>query len=149
VAAGRAFPGAYGVARSYEECRESLTFADRLNLDDDVVHAGDLLVYRVLGRDQAAIVDLVRDVLGPLAQVRGGPELLLETLQEYFAAGDVATEAARRLHVSVRTVTYRLSRVAQLTGYRVSQPEQRFALQTAVLGARLLDWPARGLPAEP
>jgi sugar diacid utilization regulator len=149
VAAGRAFPGAYGVARSYEEALEALTFGDRLGLDTDVVHARDLLVYRVLGRDQAAMVDLVRDVLTPLDQTRGGAEVLLETLREYFNAGEVATEAARRLHVSVRTVTYRLARVAQLTGYRVSQPDQRFSLHAAVLGARLLDWPATPLPAEP
>jgi sugar diacid utilization regulator len=149
VAAGRAFPGVWGVPRSYEEAREALALADRLSSDDDVVHARDLLVYRVLGRDQAAIADLVRDVLGPLGQVRGGAGVLLETLQAYFDAGDVATEAARRLHVSVRTVTYRLARVAQLTGYRVSRPEQRFALQAAVLGARLLEWPATPLPADP
>ena len=148
VAAGRAFSGAYGVARSYEEALEALSFADRLGVDSDVVHARDLLVYRVLGRDQAAMVDLVRDVLAPLAHVRGGPEVLLETLGAYFAAGDVATEAARRLHVSVRTVTYRLARVAELTGYSVSAPDQRFSLQAAVLGARLLEWPARPLPAE-
>jgi sugar diacid utilization regulator len=149
VAAGRPFPGAYGVARSYEEALEALTFADRLGLDADVVHARDLLVYRVLGRDQAAMVDLVRDVLTSLEQVRGGAEVLLETLREYFAAGEVATEAARRLHVSVRTVTYRLARVAQLTGYRVSEPDQRFALHAAVLGAQLLEWPGRPLPADP
>jgi sugar diacid utilization regulator len=148
VAAGRAFSGAYGVARSYEEALEALSFADRLGVDSDVVHARDLLVYRVLGRDQVAMVDLVRDVLAPLAHVRGGPEVLLETLRAYFAAGDVATEAARRLHVSVRTVTYRLARVAELTGYRVSVPDQRFSLQAAVLGARLLEWPARPLPAD-
>src|SRR4051812_10111388 len=149
VAAGRAFPGAYGVARSYEEALEALTFADRLGLGADAVDARDLLVYRVLGRDQAAIVDLVRDVLTPLQQVRGGAEVLLETLQAYFNVGEVATEAARRLHVSVRTVTYRLARVAQLTGYRVSRPDQRFSLQAAVLGARLLEWPGRALPADP
>ncbi|WP_448638545.1 PucR family transcriptional regulator [Geodermatophilus sp. URMC 63] len=149
VAAGRPFPGAYGVARSYEEALEALTFTDRLGLDTDVVHARDLLVHRVLGRDQAAIVDLVRDVLTPLDRVRGGAEVLLETLRAYFDAGEVATEAARRLHVSVRTVTYRLARVAQLTGYRVSRPDQRFALHAAVLGARLLDWPATPLPPEP
>jgi sugar diacid utilization regulator len=148
VTAGRAFPGAYGVARSYEEALEALTFADRLGLDSDVVHARDLLVYRVLGRDQAAIVDLVRDVLAPLDHVRGGPEVLLDTLREYFNAGEVATEAARRLHVSVRTVTYRLVRVAQLTGYSVSRPDQRFSLHAAVLGARLLEWPSRPLPVE-
>ena len=38
--------------------------------------------------------------------------MLLTTLQEYFNAGEVATEAAKRLHVSVRTVTYRLTRIA-------------------------------------
>jgi len=149
VAAGRAFPGAYGVARSYEEALEALTFADRLGLDSDVVHARDLLVYRVLGRDQAAIADLVSDVLAPLERVRGGPEVLLDTLREYFDAGEVATEAARRLSVSVRTVTYRLARVAELTGYRVSRPDERFALHAAVLGARLLEWPSRRLPVEP
>jgi len=106
-------------------------------------------VYRVLGRDQAAIVDLVRDVLAPLDQARGGAEVLLETLREYFNAGEVATEAARRLHVSVRTVTYRLARVAELTGHRVADPDQRFALHAAVLGARLLEWPAKRLPVEP
>jgi sugar diacid utilization regulator len=149
VAAGRAFPGAYGIPRSYEEAREALAFAERLGLPDDVVHVRDLLVLRVLGRDQAALVDLVRDVLTPLEQVRGGAEVLLETLREYFDAAEVATEAARRLHVSVRTVTYRLARVAQLTGYSVSQPDQRFSLHAAVLGARLLQWPAQPLPAEP
>jgi sugar diacid utilization regulator len=146
VAAGRAFPGAYGVARSYEEARESHALADRLDLPAAVVDARDLLVYRVLGRDQAAMVDLVRDVLGPLAQVRGGAEVLLATLHAYFDAGDVATEAARRLHVSVRTVTYRLARVAELTGNSVGSPDQRFTLQAAVLGARLLDWPSHPLP---
>ena len=149
VAAGRAFPGAYGVARSYEEAREALVLADRLDLDADVVHARDLLVYRVLGRDHAAIVDLVHDVLAPLQLSRSGPEVLLETLLEYFNAGDVATEAARRLHVSVRTVTYRLARITQLTGYSVSRPDQRFSLHAAVLGARLLEWPTRPLPVDP
>jgi sugar diacid utilization regulator len=145
VAAGRAFPGVWGVPRSYEEAREALAFAGRLDLDVDVVHAQDLLIFRVLARDQEAIADLVSGVLGPLNSVRGGAGVLLETLQAYFEAGDVATETARRLHVSVRTVTYRLARVAQLTGYAVGNPEQRLSLHVAVLGARLLDWPATPL----
>ncbi len=149
VAAGRAFPGAYGIARSYEEARESVTLAARLNLQAPVIDIRDLLVYRVLGRDQAAIIDLVREVLGPLTQVRGGPGVLVDTLQAYFSAGDVATEAAQRLHISVRTVTYRLAKVKQLTGYAVSHADQRFALHAAVLGARLLEWPRHPLPGAP
>jgi sugar diacid utilization regulator len=147
VAAGRAFAGAYGVARSYEEAREALALADRLGIDADVIEGRDLLVYRVVGRDQEAAADLVREVLGPLERARGGPQVLLDTLRAYFEARDVATEAARKLHVSVRTVTYRLARVTELTGYSASLPDQRFALQAAVLGARLLEWPEQALPA--
>lgn len=147
IATGRPYPGSYGVARSYEESREALVLAERLQLDSAVVHARDLLIYRVVGRDQVAIVDLVQAVLGPLAQARGGAEPLLQTLQTYFATGEVATETARRLHMSVRTVTYRLAKVRTMTGHNPNDPEQRFALHAAVLGARLLQWPERDLPA--
>jgi sugar diacid utilization regulator len=147
VAAGRPHLGAYGIARSYEEAREALTLAERLHLDPGALHGRDLLVYRVVGRDQAAIVDLVHSVLTPLTGARGGAEPLLQTLQAYFATGEVATETARRLHLSVRAVTYRLAKVKALTGLDTADPAQRFALQVAVLGARLLDWPAQELPS--
>ncbi|MGI8459491.1 MAG: PucR family transcriptional regulator [Propionibacteriaceae bacterium] len=146
VAGGRAFPGAYGVARSYEEAREALLLARRLRLGESVVPVRDLLVYRVLGRDQAALVDLVHALLPPLTKARGGAEPLLQTLETFFAAGGVTTETARRLHLSVRTVTYRLARVRTLTGHDPADPGQRLALHMAVLGARLLDWPATDLP---
>ena len=141
VAAGRAFIGSFGIARSYEEAREMLELAHRLGLETFTLSPGQLLVHRVIGRDQAAIVDLVRTVLGPLEQARGGAAPLLDTLRTYFECSETATEAASRLHVSVRTVTYRLDRIARLTGYHPARPDQRFVLHTAVQGARLLDWP--------
>lgn len=146
VAVGRAHPGAYGIARSYEEAREGLTMAARMHLASHVVDAGDLLIYRVLLRDQPAIVDLVHAVLSPLAEARGGARPLLDTLDAYFATGSVATEAAARLHLSVRAVTYRLNRVRTLTGYNPVDPAHRFTLHAAVLGARLLGWPDHELP---
>jgi sugar diacid utilization regulator len=147
VTVGRAYPGAYGIARSYEEAREALTMARTLRLDAPVTHAGDLLIYRVLVRDQPAIVDLVHTVLGPLALARDGAEPLLQTLSAYFEAGGVATEAAVRLHLSVRAVTYRLERVRTLTGYDPTSAAHRFTVHAAVLGARLLGWPQRELPS--
>src|SRR3954470_8754621 len=149
LAAGRAYVGAYGIARSYEEAREALTLGERLGVDAGIMQPRDLLVYRVLARDQAATVDLVRDLLTPLAAARGGPGVLLETLRSYFESGAVATETARRMHVSVRTVTYRLARVKALTGQDPGDPATRFALQVAVEGARLLGWPDRDLPTGP
>jgi sugar diacid utilization regulator len=146
VAVGRAHPGLYGIARSYEEAREALTMAGRLHADTPVINAHDLLIYRVLLRDQPAIVDLVQAVLSPLTQARGGAGPLLDTLDAYFATGAVATESAKRLHVSVRTVTYRLERVKTLTGYDPADPAHRFTLQAAVLGAKVLNWPQEPLP---
>ncbi|GAA4707094.1 helix-turn-helix domain-containing protein [Pseudonocardia yuanmonensis] len=147
ITVGRPYPGSYGIARSYEEAREALGMAARLQLEMPVVRAEDLLIYRVLLRDQPAITDLVHAVASPLARARGGAGPLLETLDAYFATGCVVTETARRLHLSVRAVTYRLERIAELTGYDPTDPAQRFTVHAAVLGARLLGWPRRDLPA--
>src|SRR5688572_24904605 len=102
VAVGRAHPGLYGIARSYEEAREGLTMAGRLHMDAPVMNAHDLLIYRVLLRDQPAIVDLVQAALSPLAVARGGAGPLLATLHAYFATGGVATESAKRDRKSTR-----------------------------------------------
>ncbi len=146
VAVGRPYPGAFGIARSYEEAREALDLADKLGLPGDLAQAEDLLVYRMLLRDQAAIADLVEEVLTPLTLARGGAEPLLATVEAYFTTGGVVTRTARQLHLSVRAVTYRLSRVRALTGYDPTDPADWFTLHAAVLGARLLRWPHQPLP---
>ncbi|NJQ03280.1 PucR family transcriptional regulator [Streptomyces zingiberis] len=145
VAIGRAHPGPGGVVRSYEEALGALELADRMDLPGPLLHAVDLLVFPVLSRDRQAMADLVRTTLGPLEQARGGAEPLLRTLVAWFDAGCVAAETARRLSLSVRALTYRLARVHQLTGADPADPMHRYTLQTAVIGARLLDWPARPL----
>jgi DNA-binding PucR family transcriptional regulator len=117
----------------------------RLSLADAVVEAADLLVYQVLLRDRVAIGDLVNSLLAPLTQARGGAGPLLTTLEAYFSSGRVAASAARQLHLSVRAVTYRLARVTQLTGKDPTDPADALALHVAVIGARLLDWPAAPL----
>lgn len=145
VAVGRPHRGPGGVVHSYDEALEALDMAERMGLDDPVLYSADLLVYPVLTRDRQAMADLVRSELGPLQQARGGAEPLLETLSVYFDAGCVAAETARRLALSVRALTYRLERIHQLTGSDPSDPIHRYSLQTAVIGARLLDWPAKEL----
>jgi sugar diacid utilization regulator len=147
IVVGRPYPGPSGVVRSYEEAAEALDVAERLGLPEPVASAADLLVYQVLLRDRTAITDLVRTVLMPLGTARGGAGPLLATLAAYFARGGVAAAAARDLHLSVRAVTYRLARVRDLTGRDPGLPADALTLQVAVIGARLLDWPATPLPA--
>jgi DNA-binding PucR family transcriptional regulator len=43
-------------------------------------------------------------------------------------------------------VTYRLAKVRELTGRDPTQPSDRLAVEVAVLGARLMQWPQRELP---
>lgn len=145
IAVGRAHPGAGGVVHSYEEALGALDLAERIGLDGPVLYAADLLVYPVLARDRQAMADLVGTVLGPLAGARGGAQPLLDTLHAYFDSGCVTTEAARRLSLSVRAVTYRLDRIHRLTGSDPGDPTQRYTLQTAAIGARLLGWPENDL----
>ncbi|WP_415973963.1 PucR family transcriptional regulator [Rhodococcus sp. 077-4] len=141
IGVGRPRGGAVGVAASYREALDALDLASSLGLDAPVVDARDLLVYRVLISDRAAIADLVDTLLTPLLAARGGAGPLLETLQVYFDTGANTASTARRMHLSVRAVTYRLSRIKDLTGQDVGNPVEAFALHTAVLGAMLLDWP--------
>ncbi|MFI6943057.1 PucR family transcriptional regulator [Streptomyces sp. NPDC050418] len=141
VGIGRAHPGAGGVVHSYEEALSTLDLAERMELDGPVLYAADLLVYPVLARDRQALTDLVDSALGPLDQARGGAQPLIDTLTAYFDSGCVAAEAARRLSLSVRAMTYRLERIHSLTGYDPGNPTHRYTLQTSVIGARLLGWP--------
>ncbi|MFF3753512.1 PucR family transcriptional regulator [Streptomyces sp. NPDC002018] len=143
VAVGRPQPGVGGVVQSYEEALNVLDLAARLAMDAPVLRAADLLVYPVLTRDRQAMTELVLGTLGPLESARGGAQPLVETLSVYFDAGCVAAEAARRLSLSVRALTYRLARIHQLTGADPADPMHRYTLQTAVIGARLMDWPTK------
>jgi hypothetical protein len=137
--------GAPAVRASHVEAGYALEIADRLGLAQTVVDAAELTVYRVLLQDRPAVHDLIRGTLTPLTGARGGARALLETLEVYYATGCVATETAARLHLSVRTVTYRLARVAELVGRDPADPTQRFTMQAAVTAAKLLDWPATPL----
>lgn len=142
IAVGRTHHGLTGLATSLDEARNTLHLADRLGFATPVLQAADLLVFPVLLRDRDAITDLVTTVLGPLTQARGGAQSYLDTLTVLFDNEGNHTATARQLHVSVRAVTYRLDRIHALTGYHPGEPTQRFTLHTAVLGARLLGWPA-------
>ncbi|GAA2740018.1 MULTISPECIES: PucR family transcriptional regulator [Kitasatospora] len=141
VVVGRPHSGPGGVVHSYEEARSALEQAGQLGLPGQLLHAADLLVLPVLLRDRDALEELVRGVLGPLLTTRGGAGPLLETLTALAESRYVTAEAARRLGLSVRALAYRVERVVRLTGLDPDDALQRYTLETAVFGARMLGWP--------
>jgi hypothetical protein len=138
IGVGRPHRGVASVALSYKEALDALELAARLDLTEPVVHAEQLLVYRVLTRDREAMSDLIDAVLTPLETARGGAGPLRDTLEAYLATGGNTTATAARLHLSVRAITYRLHRIRDLTGHDPAAPSDRFVLQTALIGARAL-----------
>jgi sugar diacid utilization regulator len=140
VAVGRPRDGPAGVARSFADAREAIDLADRLGWADSVVFAARTIVFQVLLRDRAALDDLIDSVLAPLCAARGGAGPLLDTVYAYCASGGNVTGTAAQLHLSPRAVSYRLARVAELTGWRPGDPADRYVLHTAVVGARAVGW---------
>ena len=110
IGVGGAHQGPGGVRLSYEQAQEALELGLRFGRQERVLDAADMLMHRVLVRDDTAMRELVHAVLHPLTTARGGAEPLLRTLEAYFEANGNASLAARSLHLSVRAMTYRLAK---------------------------------------
>ena len=137
IGVGRPDAGPGGVARSYDEARQSLDLADWAAVAGPVARFEDLLPHRMLAADPGLAAELVETVLGPLEQARGGAEHLIETLDAHIAASGNVSATARALYLSPRAVVYRLERIAKLTGHSPQDPESRFILELAVRSRRL------------
>ncbi len=133
--------GPVAVRASRAEAEESLYLARRAGIAGPVVTADELGVYRVLLRDRDAARQFVEATLSGLLEARGGPHDLLATLEAFYTCGGNATATASRLHLSVRAVTYRLHRAAELIGRDPHDAEARLTLHAAVTAAQLLGWP--------
>jgi DNA-binding PucR family transcriptional regulator len=72
---------------------------------------------------------------GLLADERMGEELV-ETLEVYMGCGQNSRETARRLHLSPRTVAYRLERIESLLG-RSLDSEGSMRIAAALMALRV------------
>ena len=70
---------------------------------------------------------------------KGAETPLLQTLEQVIMAHWNQRAAARRLHVHINTLHYRIERIEKLTGFSLSDPEIRVALAVAVRARSLLE----------
>lgn len=138
IATGTPESGAAGPARSYRRAVDTLTLGDRLGIEAAVLRYEDVRPFHLLARDPRALAEVVDDVLGGLARARGGEEPLLETIEAYVAESGNITATARRLFLTPRAVTYRVSTIRKLTGRDLTEPDDRFVLELAARGRQLL-----------
>ncbi|MBD2021714.1 helix-turn-helix domain-containing protein [Leptolyngbya sp. FACHB-36] len=113
VGIGRYHPGIRGLARSYEDARAALSLGSRFQGHNQVHCLGRLGIAAFVGvADESTKIDLAKYLLSPLDHE---PELLT-TLNAFFAEDCCPSSAAKRLSIHRNTLSYRLDKIASLTG---------------------------------
>jgi len=102
-------------------------------------HFEDLGPYRfVLGQPESDIEAFAAAVLGPLVDDDRYADLL-KTLEAYLKLNGSVNGVARDLYLHRNTVRQRLRRIGQLTGAKLTNADDRLALQLALLGHQALE----------
>ncbi len=137
---GRPGLGIAGIRQSFGEAQRALAIAERLRLRG-IVPYYDVLPEALLSQDQAMLAELVETTLGVLRSTRQATPQYLETAATWLQEGLSVAATARVLQVHERTVRYRLARIAKLTGLDLRHADDRFRLELAIRGDRLLNPP--------
>ncbi|WP_416674554.1 PucR family transcriptional regulator [Egbenema bharatensis] len=113
IGIGRYHPGLKGLARSYEDAHIALSLGTRLQGVNRIHCLGDMGIAAFVGiADEATKIDLAKYLLSPLNHET---ELLM-TLNTFFSEDCCPSSTAKRLSIHRNTLSYRLDKIASLTG---------------------------------
>lgn len=113
VGVGRYHPGMRGLAKSYEDARAALSLGIRFQGTNRVHCLGELGIAAFVGiADEDTKIDLAKYLLSPLDDE---PELLT-TLNTFFTENCCSSSTAQELSIHRNTLSYRLDKIASLTG---------------------------------
>jgi len=134
VGVSRPFADADGRSSAEADARSTMEAGERLASPPIVARADRLPAYRLLGNlhNLPEGSRQARALLAPL--LRGRPDVRRERLTTLRAVLDQPglAEAADALGVHRNTVAYRVRRIEEVTGWRLSDPELRFPLALAL-----------------
>jgi carbohydrate diacid regulator len=113
VGIGRYHPGINGLAQSYQDAKAALSLGRRFH-GHNQVHCLDALgIAAFVGvPDEQTKLDLAMHLLSPLDHE---PEMI-ETLAAFFLENCSPSATAKRLSIHRNTLSYRLDKIASLTG---------------------------------
>ena len=133
-----------GTPDAVQAATDAAEVADRLGLEP-VVYDLDSVRFEVQVTRPGPARDALVDILAPLAE-HGD---LWSTLQEYLDCEGSRGETARRLHVHVNTLDYRLGRIHTLTNVDPTQRDGWLMLRASSLALRFVLGSAGGVAAGP
>ena len=122
----------WGDAKAALRAAEGGVIDDRSPIAADQ-HLAELLIFESAGLAQR----LAESRLAPLAELTpAGRTRMEETALAYVQHGGNAAAMARDLHLHPQTVRYRLTRLRELLGDRLDDPDSRFELELALRAHR-------------
>ncbi|MBE9111581.1 helix-turn-helix domain-containing protein [Nodosilinea sp. LEGE 07298] len=130
IGIGRYHPGVLGVSRSYQDAQVALRLGRRFNGRNRVYCLDDLgMAAFACVADERTKVDLALHLLSPLDNE---PDLV-STLKVFFAADCALSSTAKQLCIHRNTLTYRLEKIASLTGLDPRRFDEAVQIRLALL----------------
>jgi purine catabolism regulator len=117
---------------SFREAGQALEMARRLS-ETKPLYYPDLSVYRLLLliEHNPELMSFQEEVLGPLLSYEGGNDYI-RTLEAFFEQNGNLSRTARSLYIHRNTLSYRMERIAEITGLNLNNPDTSLALQLAL-----------------
>lgn len=130
IGVGRYHPGIQGMAHSYRDARAAISLGSRFH-GQNLVHCLDGLgVAAFVGiSDERTKLDLAMHLLSPLDQ----ESELIETLRAFFATDCCPSTTAHTLCIHRNTLSYRLDKIAMLTGLDPRRFDDAVQIRLALL----------------
>lgn len=130
ISIGRYHPTLRGLAQSYQDARVALSLGKRFHGHNQVHCLDRLGIAAFIGTfDETTKIELARHLLSPLQQE---PELQ-ETLEVFFQTNCYPSATARQLSIHRNTLSYRLDKIASLTGLDPRQFDDALQIRLALI----------------
>jgi carbohydrate diacid regulator len=130
VGIGRYHPGLLGLSRSYQDARVALRLGRQFNGQNRVYCLDDLgIAAFACVADERTKVELALHLLSPLDNE---PELI-HTLRVFFSENCALVATAKHLCIHRNTLTYRLEKIASLTGLDPRRFDEAVQIRLALL----------------
>jgi len=130
IGIGRYHPGLQGLARSYQDARAALSLGRRFHGRNQVHCLDSLGIPAFVGvSDERTKIDLARHLLSPLDH----ESELLDTLDVFFMENCAPSATASRLSIHRNTLSYRLDKIASLSGLDPRRFDDAIQIRLALL----------------
>ncbi|MGN8647209.1 PucR family transcriptional regulator [Gracilibacillus sp. HCP3S3_G5_1] len=118
------------VYKSYQQALQVRKIYQQYNFQKRSIYFSDMHIYRLLYLlpETEEIPRYIADLIGPLLE-HPRKDMLIETLETYFAKSKNIRATADHLFTHYNTVVYRLERIKELLGLNIDDPEISLELQ--------------------